>query len=165
MKLNVSLTRIKLLGLGLLIAIFSTSYAQENSSGIFLKMKSGKKNSEGFGKIVLTQDRIKSKSVYVPENPIIPTTEFVSVSEITNNLKKDQSYFKLTFSDEGVATLKELTTTTDVTIVLIMENVVVGELKAGEIRNKSIQISGPANSSDVQWANTMIKKIIDGRNK
>lgn len=163
MKIRRPKMLLKLIALGLLITIFSSSNAQENSSGIFLKMKSGKKSSKGFGKIVLTQDRIKSKSVFVPEKPIIPASEFTSVSEIINDQKKDQSYFQLSFSNEGTAILKELTTTTDVNIVLIMENVVVGELKAGEIRNKSIQITGPANSSDVQWAHTTIKKIIAGR--
>jgi hypothetical protein len=43
--------RLKLLVLGLLIAIFSESYAQENSSGIFLKMKSGKKTQKALVKL------------------------------------------------------------------------------------------------------------------
>lgn len=163
MKIRRPKIPLKLVTLGLLITILSTSYAQENASGIFLKMTSGKRTSKGYNKVVLTQDRAKNKAVYVPENPIVSTREFRGVSEIINNQKQDQSYFTLSFSNEGTAVLKELTGTTGVNIVLIMENVFIGELKAGEIRNKSIQIIGPANSSDVQWAHTMIKKIIDER--
>jgi hypothetical protein len=163
MKLARPDLRLRLLVLGLLITIFSMSYAQENSSGIFLKMKTNKKNSKGYGKVVLTQDRVKSKSVLVPENPIVPTREFVGVSEITNDQKTNQSYFLLSFSDAGIAILKELTKTPGVQIVLIMENTVVGELKPGEIRNKSIQLTGPVNSYDVLWAHTSIKKMLDAR--
>lgn len=163
MKIRRPKTPLKLVMLGLLIIIFSTSYAQENASGIFLKMKSGKRSSKGYNKVVLTQDRSKNKAVYVPENPIIPTREFIGVSEIINDQKQDQSYFTLSFSNEGTAILKELRSTTGVNIVLIMENVFIGELNAGEIRNKSIQIIGPANSSDVRWAHGTIKKIIDER--
>jgi hypothetical protein len=155
--------QLQLVTLGLLITIFSSSYAQENASGIFLKMKSGKRTSKGYNKIVLTQDRAKNKAVYVPENPIISTREFLGISEIINDQKRDQSYFTLSFSTEGTTILKELTGTTGVNIVLIMENIFIGELNAGEIRNKSIQIIGPANSSDVRWAHATIKKIIDER--
>jgi preprotein translocase subunit SecD len=163
MKLNRPDMRLKLLVLGLLITIFSTSYAQDNSSGIFLKIKSNKKNSKGFGKIVQTQDRVKSKSVLVPENPIVPTKEFIGISEITNDQQTNQSYFLLSFSDAGTTILKELTKTPGVQIVLIMDNTVVGELKPGEIRNKSIQLTGPVNSYDVLWAHTSIKKMLDAR--
>ena len=163
MKLNRPDMRLKLLVLGLLITIFSTSYAQENSSGIFLKMNSNKKNSKGYGKVVLTQDRVKSKSVLVPENPIVPTKEFAGISEITNDQKTNQSYFILSFSDKGTDILKDLNKTSGVQIVLIMENTVVGELKPGEIRNKSIQLTGPVNSYDVLWAHTSIKKMLDAR--
>ena len=163
MKLTKLDKRLKLLVLGLLITIFSTSYAQENSSGIFLKMKSSKKNSKGFGKIVSTQDGVKSKSVLVPEYPIVSTKEFVGISEITNDQKTNQSYFLLSFSEAGTIILKELTKTPGVEIVLIMENTVVGELKPGEIRNKSIQLTGPVNSYDVLWAHTSIKKMLDAR--
>ena len=163
MKIRRPKMHLKLVTLGLLITIFSSSYAQENTSGIFLKMKSGKRTSKGYNKIVLTQDRAKNKAVYVPENPIISTREFLGVSEIINDQKRDQSYFTLSFSNEGTAILKELTGTTGMNIILIMENIFIGELNAGEIRNKSIQIIGPANSSDVRWAHSTIKKIIDER--
>jgi hypothetical protein len=149
--------------IGFLWAISRSSHAQENNSGIFLKMKSIKRTSKGYNKIVLTQDRSKNKAIYVPENPIVPVREFVDVSEIINDPRQDQSSFYISFSNEGTAILKELAVTSGVHIVLIIENTFIGELKPGEIRNKSIQIIGPANSSDVRWARSTIKRIIDER--
>jgi len=163
MKLRRPKLYVKLTTIGLLFVIFSSSYAQENNSGIFLKMKSIKRTSKGYNKIVLTQDRSKNKAIYVPENPIVPMSEFVGVSEIVNDPRRDQSSFSISFSTEGTTILKELAATTGVHIVLIIENTYIGELKPGEIRNKSIQILGPANSSDVRWARTTIKSIIDER--
>ena len=157
-KMNLLLATI-----GLLCVLFGSSYAQENNSGIFLKMKSVKRTSKGYSKIILTQDRSKNKAIYVPENPIVPMREFVGVSEMINDQRQDQSSFNIQFSNEGTAVLKELAATTGVHIVLIIENTFIGELKPGEIRNKSIQILGPANSSDVRWAHTTIKRIIDER--
>ncbi|MBK5278432.1 MAG: hypothetical protein JJE09_06180 [Bacteroidia bacterium] len=153
---------LRLLLHGLLFIILSSVNAQDNSSGIFLKMKSGKK-LDGFGKVVFTRDQNKSKSVVVPINPIVPTKEFVKISELTNNQKNNESYFYIWFSNEGVEVLKELGQVAGVQIVLIIDDTLVGEFRAGEIKNKSIQISGPANSADVFWAHFSIKKMIEDR--
>ena len=153
-----------LLTLGLLTTVLCSSFAQENSTGVFLTMKPSK-NYKDFAKIVSTRDKSKNNVVFVPLKPIIFGDEFIKISEIINDPKHNTTYFYLSFSNEGIEKLKDITTKVQgVELVLVVNDTIIGYIKAmREIVNKSIQINGPLNSPDVLWAHGSLKKNIDSR--
>ena len=154
----------KLLLTGLLLTTLINSLAQENSSGVFMIMKPSK-NYEAYAKTVSTRDNSKNNLVFVPLNPLISADEFNKVSEIIIDSKQNTTYFYLTLSNEGIKKLKDITTKVQgVKLVLVVNDTVIGHLKAmNQIVNKSIEINGPTGSSDVLWAHTRLKKLIDDR--
>lgn len=153
-----------LLTITLLVIVFGNSFAQENSTGVFLTMKPGK-NYKGFAKKVSTRDHNKSSTVYIPLQPIISGEEFTRVSEISNDIKHNESYFYLSFSKEGIDKLNDIATkVTGAEMVLVVNNTIIGNIKAVRaIVNQSIQINGPLNSPDVLWAYFNLKELIDSR--
>ncbi len=155
---------LKLLAVVFLIVILTNSFAQGNSSGVFMTMEPSKNNRD-FAKKILTPDNNKNKALYVPLQPIISSDEFISVSEIINDPGNNESYFNLYFSNEGIAKLKDITTKlAGVKLVLIVNDTFIGDIEAKrEIVNKSIQINGPFNSPDVLWAYTSLNEIIERR--
>jgi len=155
---------VKFFALGLLMTLMSNSFAQENSTGVFLTMKPSK-NSQDFAKSISTRDRSKQNMVFVPLKPIISGAEFTKVSDIVNDTRLNTTYFLLTFSPAGIEKLRDITTKVEgVQLVLVVNDTVIGYIKTmSEIVNKSIQISGPANSIDVIWAHQSLLELINKR--
>lgn len=123
------------------------------------------KNSNDFSKTVSTRDNNKKNMVVVPLKPIISGEEFTKVSDITHDARHKTTYFFLSFSNEGIDKLRDITTKVEgVQLVLVVNDTVIGYIKAmNEIVNKSIQINGPTNSPDVLWAHEHLEKMIDNR--
>jgi preprotein translocase subunit SecD len=150
--------------LGLVVTLMNNSFAQENSTGVFMTMKASK-NSNDFSKTISTRDNSKKNTVVVPLKPIISGDQFTKVSEIIDDIRHNTTYFYLSFSPEGIEKLKDITTKVEgVQLVLVVNNIVIGYIKTmSEIVNRSIQINGPTNSPDVLWAHENLKKIIENR--
>ena len=123
------------------------------------------KNYKDFAKTVTTRDNNKNNVVFVPLKPIISGDEFTKVSEVANDSKQNNTYFYLTFSDQGIEKLRDITTKVQgVKLVLVVNDTVIGYIKTmSEIANKSIQINGPRNSAEVLWAHASLKKMIEDR--
>ncbi len=154
----------KLLTLGLFIVILNNSFGQDNSTGVFMTMKPSK-NSNDFAKTISTRDNSKQNMVVVPLKPIISGDELTKVSEIINDPSHNSTYFYLSFSNEGIEKLRDITTKVEgVQLVLVVNNTVIGYIKTmSELVNKSIQINGPTNSPDVLWAHKSLKQLMDAR--
>ena len=139
--------------------------AQDNSTGVFMTMK-GNKNSSDFSKLISTRDNSKKNAIVVPLKPVISGDEFTKVSEIIDDARHNTTYFFLSFSNEGIEKLRDITTKVEgVQLVLVVNNTVIGYIRTmSELVNKSIQINGPTNSPDVLWAHRSLKELIDKRN-
>lgn len=123
------------------------------------------KNYKDFAKILSTRDNSKNNLVFVPLKPVISGDEFTSVSEIIHDSRHKTTYFYLSFSNEGINKLKDITKKVQgVKLVLVVNDTVIGYIKTmSEIVNKSIQINGPKNSPEVLWAHASLQKLINDR--
>ena len=144
--------------------IFATIYcaAQDNSSGVFLAMKASN-STAGYSKIVVPRDG--TKEFNVPLDPVISPTEFFKVSEIVTDPVLRSTYFSLTFTQKGMNNLRAVFSKVKGTqLLLVVDNVVIGyveTLPSGT--NRSIQIGGDFNSTDIYWAHERLSKIISDK--
>ncbi len=152
----------------LLIASFyyaPTSPVQP-TSGIFITIKlENQKETKEFGRKVSTRDR--KSNYYIPQQPLISSTEFSSVTAIIPDIKKFASYFYLKISKEGMNKLKAaaLTFPESEFVLLIDDNVfgTIGGNKEEDFLIPEIMISGTYLSPDVSWAHQRLTELITSR--
>jgi hypothetical protein len=101
------------------------------------------------------------KQYCLPKEPLIPATEFTSVSDLQYNNRESLMYINLYLTPEGLRTLRAFSKTLpDATLALVIDDVVTGSFdsRGKEIVN-SIPISGPKGSDEVEWIWIKLKKI------
>ncbi|HQQ98066.1 MAG TPA: hypothetical protein PLX35_12440 [Cyclobacteriaceae bacterium] len=102
------------------------------------------------------------KQYCLPKDPLIPATEFTSVSDMQYNNRESLMYINLYLSPEGLSKLRAFSKTLpDATLALVIDDVVTGSFdsRGKEVAN-SIPISGPKGSDEVEWIWLKLKKII-----
>lgn len=147
----------------LLITILNQAQGQEATAGIYITIKVNK-NKSGCPKELFAKD--KKIRACVPIYPIISVNDFISLTVIKNDERKNFSYFSVQLSEEGFSKLKDVTQELPGSqLAFVVNETIVGFIKnISQITNKSIQVDGKANSEDVKWVHQELKKIIKLKN-
>jgi preprotein translocase subunit SecD len=101
------------------------------------------------------------KQYCLPKDPLIPATQFTSVSDMQYNNRESLMYVNLYLTQEGLRKLRAFSKTLpDATLALVIDDVVTGSFdsRGKEVVN-SIPISGPKGSDEVEWIWLKLKKI------
>jgi len=142
--------------------------AQENSTGIFAIIKLDKKHkTKDYGRRVF--NRSHREKFLIPEQPLIASVEFTSVSKITHDLPALLSYFDIIVSAEGMTRLRNtITALPDTELVLLIDNTVFGRISSKseqDFRYNKITIASPLKDVDLEWAHGKLDEMINARAK
>lgn len=105
------------------------------------------------------------KQYCLPKEPLIPSAQFTSVSDLQYNNRESLMYINLYLSSEGLNTLRAFAKTLpEATLALVIDDVVTGSFdsRGKEVVN-SIPISGPKGSDEVEWIWLKLRKITSQR--
>jgi len=96
----------------------------------------------------------------LPEDPVIPETEFEYIGDIEYNKSKGQKRFDLRLSPDGFKTLTTLASKLpDSKVALVIGGHVSGIYDSkGQIRNRTIIVWGSLDSPDIEWMHEKVKK-------
>ena len=103
---------------------------------------------------------IDNKQTYcVPRKPILDQRIFVSVTDV--KVLKKRKYIDLFVSTKGMETLKTLVKNLpNATLILVVEDKVIGILKNKDIVGRFIRIDSDILSQDLEWVHDHIESIL-----
>lgn len=101
-----------------------------------------------------------ANSYCLPKEPVIPATEFESVTTIQNDLPKQMRYIDLRLTAAGFKILKSLIAKLpDASLALVIEDRVVGTFESvGRMVDQTIPISGAMDAPEIDWIYNKLKK-------
>ncbi len=96
----------------------------------------------------------------LPKAPVIPETEFESVTKVMYDKVNKVKYVDLTLTADGFKILKTLTSgLPDASLALVLQDRVVGIFdRVGKMLNRTIPISGAADAPQIDWIHDKLKK-------
>ena len=103
---------------------------------------------------------LDKKQIYcVPQKPIFDQSIFVSVTEV--NIREKRKYIDLYLSVKGMESLKSLIKNLpNATLILVVENNVIGVLTNKDIVGRFIRIDGDILSNDLEWIHDHIESTL-----
>jgi hypothetical protein len=143
-------------------------FAQEQTNGIFATIKIDTKHrAKDYGRRVF--NRSHREKFLIPDQPLIASIEFTSVSKITHDLPALLSYFDIIVSTEGMTRLRNaITALPDTELVLVIDNTVFGRISSKseqDFRYNKITIASPLKDADLEWAHGKLEEMINARAK
>lgn len=94
----------------------------------------------------------------IPNKPILDKTVFTSVSEIQTDAHRKRKYIDLQLSTQGMQSLKTVVSSLpNATIVLVVDNKVVGLLKNKDVLGRFIRIDSDLVSKQIDWIHDHLK--------
>ncbi|MBN8650113.1 MAG: hypothetical protein J0L67_01715 [Cytophagales bacterium] len=143
-------------------------FAQEQTNGIFATIKiDNKHRAKDYGRRVF--NRSHREKFLIPDQPLIASIEFTSVSKITHDLPALLSYFDIIVSAEGMTRLRNaIAALPDTELVLLIDNTVFGRISSKseqDFRYNKITIASPLKDVDLEWAHGKLEEMINARAK
>jgi preprotein translocase subunit SecD len=94
------------------------------------------------------------------KEPILKDSEFEGISEIEYDLLRQSKFVKLQLSKKGFELLKKLTKQLpSKKLLLVVNNRVVGVFNGvNQVISRSIPISGPLDSQEIDWVYNQLRK-------
>ncbi len=138
----------------MLVGITLTGYAQSTTSGFYVIMR------DKTGCVNLLFALTGPNSYCVPKDPVIPATEFESVTSIQNDLPKQLRYIDLRLTPAGFKILKALIAKLpDASLALVIDDRVAGTFESvGRMVDQTIPISGGMEAPEIDWIYNRLKK-------
>ncbi len=94
----------------------------------------------------------------IPGKPILDRTAFTSISEIQTDLNKKRKYIDLHLSTKGMELLRTVVSSLpNATLILVVDNKVVGVLKNKDILGRFIRIDSDLLSKQIDWIHDKLK--------
>jgi len=94
----------------------------------------------------------------VPNKPILDKTVFTSISEIQVDHSKKRKYIDLHLSTKGMELLKTVVTSLpNSTLILVVDNKVVGVLKNKDVVGRFIRVDSDLVSQQIEWIHDKLK--------
>ena len=94
----------------------------------------------------------------IPHKPILDRTTFTSISEIQTDLAKKRKFIDLHMSAKGMELLRTVVSSLpNATLILVVDNKVVGVLKNKDIVGRFIRIDSDLLSKQIDWIHDKLK--------
>jgi len=94
----------------------------------------------------------------VPNKPILDRTAFTTISEVKTDTNKKRKYIDLHLSKKGMDLLNTVVNSLpNATLILVVENKVVGVLKNKDIVGRFIRIDSDPASRQIEWIHDKLK--------
>ncbi|HEY5826226.1 MAG TPA: hypothetical protein VIT44_17770 [Cyclobacteriaceae bacterium] len=135
----------------LFLVIFHHAYSQDNT-GFYIQID----KKTNCPQEVRTFDNV---GVFcVPNKPILDRTVFTSISEIQIDHNKKRKYIDLYLSAKGMELLKTVVTSLpNSTLILVVDNKVVGVLKNKDVVGRFIRVDSDMVSQQIEWIHEKLK--------
>jgi len=132
----------------------SSTYAQSPKTGFYVVI------TEKTGCVNTVYGLTGNTAYCVPKDPLIPASEFDSVSEVEYDSEKNLDVVNLRLKPDGFRTLKSLAINLPyATLALVIDGRVAGTYESlGKVVTSNIPISGPKGSTEVDWIYAKLKK-------
>lgn len=135
----------------LFLMILNYCYAQDNT-GFYIQID----KKTNCPQEVRTFDNV---GVFcVPQKPILDKSAFTSISAVQVDYNKKRKYIDLHLSTKGMELLKTVVNSLpNSTLVLVVENKVVGVLKNKDIVGRFIRVDSDLVSQQIEWIHDKLK--------
>ncbi len=135
----------------LFLIIFCQAYGQDNT-GFYIQID----KKTNCPQEVRTFDNV---GVFcVPQKPILDKTVFTTISEIQVDHNRKRKYIDLHLSTKGMELLKTVVTSLpNATLILVVDNKVVGVLKNKDIVGRFIRVDSDLISQQIEWIHDKLK--------
>lgn len=138
----------------LLLLKIASGFSQHTSTGFYMVIEANSNCTN-------LAHALSGGGLYcLPEDPIIPESEFEYIGDIEYNRPKGQKRFDLRLSPNGFKTLATLASKLpESKVALVIGGHVSGIYDSkGQIHNRTIVVWGALDSPDIEWMHEKVKK-------